>query len=81
MTTVIKLGQAAPIKLKPIEFTWTYDGKKNTWPKSGPCSWKFIELICSNYGSDELDLMFAYDDPTKRHDGVLYLGKFNDGVV
>jgi hypothetical protein len=26
-------------------------------------------------------LMFAYDDPNKRENGMLYIGKFNDGVI
>jgi hypothetical protein len=28
-----------------------------------------------------MDLMFAYDDPDKRKDGVLYIGYWNDGIV
>lgn len=49
---------------------------------SQPHEWSYIELICSGYSfKDGLDLMFAYDDPSGRGSGYLYLGKWNDGVV
>lgn len=47
---------------------------------ASPRAYKTIELICKNY-SYEVDLMFAYNDPNKRHEGVLYLGHWNDGIV
>lgn len=48
-----------------------------------PSNYKHIELICRNYSGEGEgdDIMFAYDDPNRRSDGVLYLGNFNDGVV
>ena len=45
-----------------------------------PSDFNFIELICREYQSGS-DLMFAYDDPNKRENGMLYIGKFNDGVI
>lgn len=48
-----------------------------------PSMFNYIELICHNYSGlgDGDDLMFAYDDPNRRDNGVLYLGNFNDGIV
>lgn len=43
--------------------------------------WKFVELICRGYSKDGYDLMFAYDNPSERELGLLYLGKWNNGVV
>ena len=45
-----------------------------------PSEFNYIEVICLGYSND-FDLLFAYDDENKRHYGILYLGKFNDGVV
>lgn len=45
-----------------------------------PRDYKFIELISLNYTSS-WDLMFAYDNPKNRSSGILYIGKWNDGVV
>lgn len=80
-TKIIIIGQeqTEPKKLKPIEFhkELTIVAKViNT--TSLPSDYQNLELICLNY-SDSFDLMFAYDE--KREYGILYLGKFNDGVV
>jgi hypothetical protein len=45
-----------------------------------PSEFKYIELICSGY-TEGCDLMFAYVNPNKRDHGVLFIGKWNDGVV
>ena len=45
-----------------------------------PHQYKYIELICFDYDG-KLDLMFAYNDPNKRSDGVLFIGKWNNGTV
>lgn len=45
-----------------------------------PNTFNYIELICSNYASGN-DLMFAYGDPSERYKGILFIGKWNDGVV
>lgn len=82
MTKVIVLGEETLKKeLKPIEFHFALNGDK-TMSKAydKPTYYKYIELVCKNYSRD-FDLMFAYDNPDRRDSGVLYLGKFNDGVV
>ena len=47
---------------------------------SRPHEWSFIELICKDYAAG-LDLMFAYDDASDRSNGLLMVGRWNDGVV
>ena len=85
MTKTIILGeQKDKDAKKPIEFKYflTEDIEINT-PQgefNSPSSFKFIELICKKY-DQEHDLMFAYYDPNKRSEGLLYVGYWNDGVV
>ncbi len=72
----------------PIEFCFylenTFDSPplylKASKEEFSPRDFKFIELICLNY-SNNVDLMFAYDIPTNRRNGVLFIGKWNDGVA
>jgi len=45
-----------------------------------PSTFKYIELICQGYMA-KFDLMFAYNDPDNRGNGLLVVGKFNDGIV
>ena len=45
-----------------------------------PATFSYIELVCLNYIKGK-DLMFAYNDPEQREDGILIIGKWNDGVV
>lgn len=45
-----------------------------------PHNFNYIELICINYAKNK-DLMFAYNNPEKRSEGTLYIGKWNDGVI
>jgi hypothetical protein len=81
MTKVIILGEQPEKKdLKPIQFVKYMNSelKINSDPSKSKL-WKNIELICRNYSSEGLDLMFAYD--YNRSGGVLYLGHFNDGIV
>jgi len=40
----------------------------------------YFELICLNY-EDDLDLIFCYNDPLERSEGILCTGHWNDGVV
>lgn len=90
VTKVIVLGEAKPQKrLKPIEFRSLLncvevnrsDEAIVKTSEDKPSYYKYIELICCNYQAG-LDLMFAYNDPEDRGTtGVLYIGKFNDGVV
>jgi hypothetical protein len=45
-----------------------------------PDQYNYIELICRNYQKD-CDLMFAYNEKNDRSAGVLFIVRFNDGVV
>lgn len=47
---------------------------------SKPCEFNFIECICKRYNG-EYDLMFAYNDESKRQEGNLFIGKWNNGLV
>lgn len=80
MTTTIVIGEAKrPKNVTPIKFERVLDiVGRNT--DVFPHTYKFIELICKDYAMGQ-DLMFAYNDPSNRKDGVLYIGKWNDGVV
>lgn len=85
-TTVTIVGrQAGTVRPKKIEFKkCLVAGSPELVDSFGdPSNYNHIELICRNYSNegDGDDIMFAYDDPNRRHNGVLYLGNFNDGVV
>lgn len=84
-TQTIVIGKTEPPKnLIPIEFLYCLNNlaRAIVTTKTKPKEFKFIELISNNNGFDlSLDLMFAYDDPQRRDKGLLYLGKWNDGVV
>jgi len=86
MTNLIVLGdQKNKSPKKPIEFLSLIsiigrDDVDVETASSNPCGWKNIELICKNYASN-LDLLFAYNDADRRSDGVLFIGRWNDGVV
>lgn len=45
-----------------------------------PKDFLYVELICKNY-QPEHDLMFAYNDPKERENGLIFIGEWNDGVV
>jgi len=47
---------------------------------TNPANYNFIELIALDY-VDGYDLMFAYDDASRRNEGLLFVGHFNDGIV
>jgi len=83
-TKIIVVGQTTPKDLIPIKFKFNLDKGVDyvNFSDTGmtPSQFKYIELICKNYGNG-FDLMFAYDDPSKREKGVLFAGYFNDGVV
>lgn len=87
MTKVTIIGEHASTvkKYTKIKFmkvlTGTYkldDATRGNW--SSPSEWANIELICRNY-ADGKDLMYAYDEPEFRADGVLFIGYFNEGLV
>ena len=44
-----------------------------------PKNYLCLELICKSYATSDFDLMFAYDNDRKH--GMLYFGKWNDGVA
>lgn len=88
---------APEVKKKAIEFLYRFDVgfpsgspyiscKTSSTIEHGlltesPSSYKYIELISQNYGGTKRSLMFAYNDPSARRFGKLYLGYWNDGVV
>jgi len=88
MTTTIVIGEIPTTKkLKPIQFVRCLNivgciGSSQAVIEAGVCPnfYKFIELICKDYQLGN-DLMFAYNNPLKREEGMLYIGKWNDGVV
>jgi hypothetical protein len=81
MTKVIILGQEPEKKeLKPIQFVYFFSfqhGAEETGVK--PKSYENIELICKDFAGFGFDLIFAYNED--RNQGVLYLGRFNDGII
>lgn len=81
MTKTIVIGQTVqPKKLNKIVFKKCLHSD-NTIKTTNctPDEFEYIELICKNYSND--DLIFAYNNPNDRSSGILYLGKWNDGVV
>ncbi len=86
MTKTIILGEQKDKAIKkPIEF-FTHihlidsDDVEVLNVETLPCKWNYIELICKDYAPN-LDLMFAYDDADHRGNGLLIIGRWNDGVV
>ena len=86
MTKTIILGEQKDKAIKkPIEF-FTHihvvdsDDVSVENVETLPCKWNYIELICKDYAPN-LDLMFAYDDADDRSNGILIIGRWNDGVV
>jgi hypothetical protein len=85
------------VKKKPIQFLYRFDVGRcfgspyvscetSSTSEHGllterPSSYKYIELISQNYCGSERSLMFAYNDPSDRRFGKLYLGYWNDGVA
>lgn len=73
------------IKLTPIVFERSLSASFNInkYINTNPNSFDYLELICKNYnqeqGDKKRDLIFAYNDI--RSEGILYIGKWNDGIV
>lgn len=89
-TTTIVIGEAKrPKNVTPIKFERVLNSVGAGGVVSGmveaislPSDYAYIELVCKNYQPGEgNDMMFAYNDPEKRGDGMLYIGSWNDGVV
>jgi len=84
MTKCIVLGETSSANKKtPITFSsiLTYGKFHNATDQ--PKDFEYLELIAKGYTDNtiEPDIIFAYNDPKKRNEGYLFLGKWNDGVV
>lgn len=88
MTTTIVIGEIKESKkLTPIKFERVLNnvgsiGALSAVIEAGssPGDYNYIELVCKNYQPGN-DVMFAYNNPFRRENGMLYIGKWNDGVV
>ena len=80
--TVIVLGQAQDPTKCPIKLRFQYEIEEGMVPLTDPTpKFKYIELIGQRYRGSVYDIMYAYNDPKYRNEGVLYLGYWNDGFV
>ena len=81
MTKTIILG-ACYQDDKPIEFCHSLDIslEQSSALVSPPSKFKYVELICKKYNGG-MYLMFAYNDPSNRSDGTLYIGFWNSVTV
>lgn len=86
MTKTIVLGeQQKNADKKPIEFFSLIslidsNNVDVAVSSSKPHEWNYVELICKDYAPN-LDLIFVYINPDIRSDGLLIIGRWNDGVV
>jgi hypothetical protein len=84
MTKTIVLGAEHPktekTKIKFIKVLSGWYEVEEAYSSGTPDDFNYIELVSKGY-AQVMDLMFAYDDPDKRKDGVLYIGYWNDGIV
>lgn len=84
---IIIVGEKEESKLKkPIEFIKSLlsHGTLDCTHVDKPTDYNYIELIARDYGDlngRSFDLIFCYDKPDERFNGVLYLGHWNDGVA
>ena len=84
MTKTIVIGACYQDDNKPIVFNDYLDASLGVSPAFNihpPSKFNYIELICKNYNNGGRDLMFAYNDPSNRSDGILYIGFWNNGTV
>ena len=82
MTATFVIGGTYQNFNAPIEFKYYLDaglGVSSAFVNP-PSKFKYIELICKNYNGGR-DLMFAYDDPSNRNNGTLFIGFWNSGTV
>ena len=81
MTKTFVIGATYQNLDKSIEFNYYLDASLDRSAfVSPPSKFKYIELICKKYNGG-MDLMFAYNDPSNRNDGILYIGYWNNGTV
>lgn len=79
MTKCIVIEETS--KREPIVFKSCLDTMGRVVPtESRPDNWGYVELISKDYSAN-FDIMFAYHEPDKRHQGHIFLGKWNDGIV
>ena len=86
MTKTIVIGEVGQAKKRaPINFDKLLGEnlKFESAEYCNPNDYKYIELVCRNYDGEGkgTDVMFAYDNPTNRSAGVLFIGQWNDGFV
>jgi len=83
MTKCIVLGEALSKEKTPITFRSILAYGEFYNATDQPKDFKYLELIAKGYINNtiEPDIIFAYNDPKKRNEGCLFLGKWNDGVV
>lgn len=84
MTKTIVIGENTSNSKGNIDFRFFFQiDWKCEEVECGLSGYKYVELICRNYDKTDngFDLMFAYDDPSDRGDGVLFVGRWNDGKV
>ena len=84
MTKTIVIGACYQDDNKPIVFNDYLNASLGVSPAFNihpPSKFNYIELICKNYNNGGRDLMFAYNDPSNRSDGILYIGFWNSGVA
>lgn len=80
-----------PKKVETLEYIDTIGGNGPSGFNISYCGtrpperFKYLELICRNYANSRstpgFDLMFGYNDPKTRSEGVLLVGHWNDGIV
>lgn len=84
MSKIIIIGKQKGFKrsLKPIKLQYILNIDIEIHEINGDkaSDYRYIELICRNY-SEGYDLIFCYQNPQHRENGVLYIGEWNDGVV
>ena len=83
MTKTFVIGATYQNFDMPIEFKYYLDASLGVSPAFNihpPSQFKYIELICKKY-KDGGDLMFAYNDPSNRNNGTLFIGFWNNGTV
>lgn len=65
---------------KPIKFVKSLDFYGAFSTNCQPTEYKYVELVATDYHKG-CDLMFAYNNPDERSNGIAYLGYWNDGIV
>jgi hypothetical protein len=82
MTKTIILGTPTEHTIKKIKFTHSLQNS-GVWCTAvdDASMYEYVELISLGYDLGDFDIMFAYDSNNNRANGVLYKGKWNDGIA